>query len=164
MNEEALIEALAALEHEQWVDWSKNVAENEFLTIQRRDRWEKMWVPYADLPEEVKEQDRIWARKVLETMIRSGDVKASAPRRMNPGQSPVVENENETCAEVDTKERISVNLKQEVKAPAPNEYDQDRHPITIRAKGAEAVNEHPTPLDIKPDIVGGLTMEGEGSR
>jgi len=58
-----LLEKLAALEHEQWVQWSKAVAHE--VSPERRARWEKYWVPYEQLSEEVKEQDREWARKVL---------------------------------------------------------------------------------------------------
>jgi hypothetical protein len=59
-----LIESLAALEHEQWVAWSKAVAHE--VSEDRRKRWETYWVPYNDLDEETKEKDREWARKVAE--------------------------------------------------------------------------------------------------
>lgn len=60
-----LLEALAALEHSQWVEWSKSLAEKEKLSPERLERWEKLWVPYNELDEKDKESDRIWARKVL---------------------------------------------------------------------------------------------------
>ena len=60
---ESLLERLAELEHEQWVAWSKAVADE--VSAERRQRWEACWVPYAELPDDVKEQDRVWARKVL---------------------------------------------------------------------------------------------------
>jgi hypothetical protein len=59
-----LIESLAALEHEQWIAWSKAVAPE--VSEDRRKRWETYWVPYNDLDEDVKENDREWARKVAE--------------------------------------------------------------------------------------------------
>jgi hypothetical protein len=59
-----LIESLAALEHEQWVAWSKAVAHE--VSEDRRKRWETYWVPYDELDEETKEKDREWARKVAE--------------------------------------------------------------------------------------------------
>lgn len=62
MNGE-LIERLAELEHEQWMEWSQAVADE--VSPERRVRWEKYWVPYDHLSEEVKERDREWARKVV---------------------------------------------------------------------------------------------------
>lgn len=61
-----LLEKLAALEHEQWMDWSRNVAPE--VSDERRQRWEKYWVPYSELPEGVKDPDRFWARKSLELL------------------------------------------------------------------------------------------------
>jgi hypothetical protein len=61
-----LLERLAELEHEQWVAWSKAVADE--VSAERRQRWAACWVPYAELPDDVKEQDRVWARKVLATL------------------------------------------------------------------------------------------------
>ena len=58
-----LLERLAELEHEQWVASSRAVAGE--VSPECRRRWEGCWVPYAELPEAVKEQDRAWARKVL---------------------------------------------------------------------------------------------------
>ncbi|MBR8661142.1 hypothetical protein [Brevibacillus sp. NL20B1] len=62
-----LIESLAALEHEQWIAWSKAVAHE--VSEDRRKRWETYWVPYNDLDEDVKEKDREWARKVAEVLV-----------------------------------------------------------------------------------------------
>jgi len=59
-------EALAALEHEQWMAWSRAVADE--VSEERRQRWQEFWKPYEELPENAKEQDRIWARKVLEVL------------------------------------------------------------------------------------------------
>jgi hypothetical protein len=57
-----LIEALAEIEHEQWRHWSQAVAADVPAII--RDRWQRSWVGYAELTEELKEADRVWARKV----------------------------------------------------------------------------------------------------
>jgi hypothetical protein len=35
---------------------------------ERNDRWQKQWVAYKNLPEEVRESDRIWAKKAYTTM------------------------------------------------------------------------------------------------
>lgn len=63
MAQDELLEALAKLEHDQWVEWSKAVAPE--VSVERRARWEQYWVPYEQLTEEVKEHDRVWARKTL---------------------------------------------------------------------------------------------------
>ncbi len=59
-----LLEKLSDIEHQQWMEWSKSVAPE--VSEERRKRWEKLWIPYADLSEEMKEEDRKYARKVLE--------------------------------------------------------------------------------------------------
>jgi hypothetical protein len=67
--DERLLERLAELEHEQWVAWSRAVAGE--VAPERRKRWEAMWVPYNQLPESVKEEDRVWARKVLSALAET---------------------------------------------------------------------------------------------
>jgi hypothetical protein len=63
--EELILERLAELEHKQWVKWSQNIVSTENISIERKFRWVKLWKPYSELTEEEKEQDRVWARKVL---------------------------------------------------------------------------------------------------
>jgi len=63
---EDVFEELAALEHEQWIEWSKSVAQE--VSGKRRRRWERYWIPYSELDESVKEWDREWARKVLKIL------------------------------------------------------------------------------------------------
>jgi len=64
-SDEELIEKLAALEHEQWMQWAKDILKTEDIKKKRADRWEELFVPYDELTEEMKEEDRKWARKVL---------------------------------------------------------------------------------------------------
>lgn len=60
------LEQLASLEHDQWVEWAKSLLASEpGISASRRERWEKLFVPYKDLTEESKEQDRVYARKIL---------------------------------------------------------------------------------------------------
>lgn len=68
-KKESLLESLAELEHEQWVEWSKAVATE--VTKERRNRWKKLWIPYNKLSEESKEQDRVYARKILKLLEKS---------------------------------------------------------------------------------------------
>lgn len=79
---EDIVEILAELEHEQWMEWSKNlVATEKRLSMNRIERWKKLWVPYAELTEEQKEQDRIYARKVLEAIKVEGVECCCTPER-----------------------------------------------------------------------------------
>jgi len=61
-----LLEQLAEIEHDQWMEWSKSVAPE--VSVERRECWKKLWIPYADLSDETKEEDRKYARKILEIM------------------------------------------------------------------------------------------------
>lgn len=61
------LEQLAALEHDQWVEWSRTIAA-QGLTPERLARWEAYWKPYAELDEATKEFDRKWARLVLRAL------------------------------------------------------------------------------------------------
>lgn len=65
--EKKMLEKLAELEHEQWILWSKAIApEIDGRYYQKHlQRWKRLWVPYSELNESAKEQDREWARKVL---------------------------------------------------------------------------------------------------
>ena len=60
-----LLETLADLEHKQWMAWAKNILKNEDISADREKRWKTLFVPYKDLSEESKDQDREYARKVM---------------------------------------------------------------------------------------------------
>lgn len=65
-----LIEKLAALEHEQWITWAATLMEKEpDISAARKERWRGLMVPYAQLSESSKEQDRKWARKIVKEVI-----------------------------------------------------------------------------------------------
>ena len=61
MNE--IREKIAELEHKQWVKWSRAVADE--VSTSRRTKWKKLWIPYQDLTEEQKDQDREWVTQIL---------------------------------------------------------------------------------------------------
>lgn len=65
-KEKEIIEALAWLEHMQWMLWSKAVADE--VSADRRERWNKLRVPYNELSEADKDKDRDWARRALQTV------------------------------------------------------------------------------------------------
>ena len=65
MNSKEILEMLAELEHEQWIFWAKSIIKSEKISDKRKNRWEKLFIPYCDLNKNQKEQDRIWARKIM---------------------------------------------------------------------------------------------------
>lgn len=60
-----LLEKLSAQEHEQWMSWAKHILENENISEQTKKRWQADFVPYLNLPENIKKLDRPFARKSL---------------------------------------------------------------------------------------------------
>lgn len=58
-----LVEDIARIEHEQWVHWSKSMAPE--VPPATREKWQKSRVDYDQLNDDIKEADRIWARKVV---------------------------------------------------------------------------------------------------
>lgn len=65
-NMNTLLEELSELEHEQWIKWSKEVCKTENISESRKSRWEKYWIPYNELTDDIKEFDREYARKILD--------------------------------------------------------------------------------------------------
>jgi hypothetical protein len=66
-----LLEKLAALEHWQWASWTRYFLQGKH-TPEDLHRWIKqMDMKYEDLSEKEKDNDRFWARKVLE-IINNG--------------------------------------------------------------------------------------------
>lgn len=67
-----LLETLAKQEHDQWMEWAKTLMEKEpGLSPERVARWKAYMVPYNELTDDVKEFDRIWARKTLNLFLDS---------------------------------------------------------------------------------------------
>lgn len=69
-----LREALAELEHQQWCDWSRQLAAAEVLSAERVERWSSRWVPYSDLSEADKDRDREYADRVIRLLTDLGAV------------------------------------------------------------------------------------------
>ena len=72
VNYERLLEKLAELEHNQWIEWSKEIAKTEKISQDRLARWIPLWKPYKNLHPEIQEQDRKYARKVLILLEKEG--------------------------------------------------------------------------------------------
>jgi len=89
----SITEQLAKLEHEQWIGWSKALAMTENIHPMRIERWEKLWIPYEKLTEEQKEQDRVYARKVLEIIEKKYMMFPVVPALFK-GNQKLIEREN----------------------------------------------------------------------
>ena len=81
------LEKLAELEHVQWCEWADVLSddlssllkvieksdvelsdEEQQVVVRvkdRLDKWDKLMIPFSDLPEDEKEKDRVYARKVM---------------------------------------------------------------------------------------------------
>lgn len=105
-----IVEKLSELEHEQWRKWSKSVM-GELMggpmdthhdvaerVTDKHQSWLEDWKPYAELPEDVKEKDREWARKVLQIIIEEARGFECCPYCGNPN----LENEH-YCQECDSR-------------------------------------------------------------
>ena len=44
-----LLEELSEIEHNQWMEWSKNIVKTENISQERLNRWTKLWKPYKEL-------------------------------------------------------------------------------------------------------------------
>lgn len=75
MVSETLKEDLAALEHRQWMSWTKYLVDNYDLPRELVEKWKENWKPYEELSEVEKEKDRKWMRKVLEQLCADRCIK-----------------------------------------------------------------------------------------
>ena len=69
------VDRIAKIIHEEWITWSKSVANVKSLTdmIMKINRWEGLWIPYEELSEETKEKDRKLARNLIECINIEND-------------------------------------------------------------------------------------------
>lgn len=66
MQKEINIEELSSIIHGFWMDFAKGIYQSEpNLSEARRERWSKLFVPYEELSEEMKEKDRVFARRLI---------------------------------------------------------------------------------------------------
>ena len=79
MSMDPVLERVAAIVHEWWADWAAGLGQEQ-LSAARQERWRSFLVPYAELPERVKEWDRFWARKVLEAIAAGPAANARGPK------------------------------------------------------------------------------------
>lgn len=65
-------EKIAEVLHDIWMEWSKEIGPLENISFDRYQRWVGLWVPYKELNNEMKEQDRQLAERVLQ-VLESGE-------------------------------------------------------------------------------------------
>lgn len=63
----SLIEKIAPLEHDQWMKWA--VAVSGEVSDERRERWVTFLVPYDQLDETAKNQDRVYAARIVDAVV-----------------------------------------------------------------------------------------------
>lgn len=69
MRNRNLFELLAALEHEQWQNWTQicvGAEKDNNISLHLHKKWSPNWKPYNELEESTKDYDRYWAKRVLE--------------------------------------------------------------------------------------------------
>jgi len=57
------IEVLSKIEHEQWMGWAKALLKDGEVSEERAARWKKLFVPYEELTNKSKDDDREYAKK-----------------------------------------------------------------------------------------------------
>jgi len=81
----ALIDGVAEIIHEAWMKWTQEIA--PFVNDQARgQRWAMYWIPYEQLNLSVKDQDRRWAKRMLNKLSdveRDFSMKIELEKRMS---------------------------------------------------------------------------------
>lgn len=57
------IEVLSKIEHDQWMGWAKALLKDGQVSEERAKRWKKLFVPYDELTNKSKDDDRVYAKK-----------------------------------------------------------------------------------------------------
>lgn len=61
-----LVEEIASLLHDQWMDLTKGLIKKGEITQETQDRWNRECMkPYAKLSDRMKEIDRVFARRIV---------------------------------------------------------------------------------------------------
>jgi hypothetical protein len=134
-----IVEEIASLEHEQWMAWASTLMERESLSPERVARWKACMVPYAELSEEMKEHDRVWARKVLD--VRS----ALSPAAADGTTLPAIASIEAACS-------------REVARVASSLNDEQRRAIRVALRAVLAVSA-PAPQAAAPQAGAGYARQ-----
>ena len=66
-KEYELREALSENIHDMWVKWTKILSKEENFSEKRIKRWKKLYIPYNELSEKMKNVDR----KIVDTLLKT---------------------------------------------------------------------------------------------
>lgn len=61
-------EKVAGVLHTIWTSWAQKLLDTENISQERAQRWQQLFVPYQDLPEDEKTKDREHARRITATL------------------------------------------------------------------------------------------------
>ena len=64
-HDEALLESISEYIHELWSTWAHTLMREENLSEDRKERWQKRFIQFKDLPEDEKEVDRQKSIRIL---------------------------------------------------------------------------------------------------
>jgi hypothetical protein len=68
------LERLSEIEHNQWTEWAYSlISAKEPISQDRLDRWHDYMIDYEKLPDEIKEQDRKYARLIIKELLNKGE-------------------------------------------------------------------------------------------
>ena len=81
-----LLEGLSELVHDQWWDFAEKIAPE--ISSAHAQAWEKMFVPYDELPDEEKEKDRMFAKRIV---FRLQNKEASTSKALHSNTKEVYE-------------------------------------------------------------------------
>ncbi len=60
------LEIISSEIHSMWMSWAKKIVQEENISKERIERWEKeCFLPYSELSESMKELDRKFARRII---------------------------------------------------------------------------------------------------
>ena len=136
-GDSSLIEKLAELEHEQWRSWVYPYMARSGIPMDIQSKWGMSLCPYSELPNEEKEKDRIWARKVQEVLRTHAitlkmTVREACRQRvpLDGAEAQAIEHAL-TCAE-----RETLTLRNIVQDYRTNWDAHDKELIDLRAENA----------------------------
>ena len=118
--EKQLLEKLADLEHNQWWEWSRDLSRKEKLSKERLDRWDRLWTFYKFLSEKSKEQDRVYARKIIDLLKQEQIIKTQdTESHISGGQSSANKRETggDNATDLDKCEPMKQSIAEGIMSP-----------------------------------------------